>query len=160
VGTSSGNVLQFYVNSGMNADEFAQVEGDLIGTNTVGLININTASEAVLACIPGIGIAQAPNIVAYRRTNADRANSVAWLKDILDTEALTAAGPWVIGRTYQYSADIAAVGRHGRGYARTRHIIDTTDGYSKIIYRQDLSHLGWALGNARQTTLALARQAR
>ena len=49
-------------------------------------------------------------------------------------------------RSYQFTADIAALGRNGRGYHRTRFIFDTADGSPKIVYRQDLTHLGWALG--------------
>jgi len=51
-------------------------------------------------------------------------------------------------------ADIAAVGLHGRGYRRVRFVFDTVEGTPKIIYRQDLTHLGWALGkDARQNLL-------
>jgi len=52
------SLLQFYILSRMSADEFMQVEPDLtVSTNSFqeGLINVNTASEAVLACVPGIG---------------------------------------------------------------------------------------------------------
>jgi hypothetical protein len=38
-----------------------------------------------------------------------------------------------------------------------KFIFDTSDGTPKIIYRQDLSRLGWALGeNARETWVAAA----
>jgi hypothetical protein len=45
----------------------------------------------------------------------------------------------------------------GRGYRRARFVFDTTEGTPKIIYRQSLSHLGWALGlETRQIWLATA----
>ena len=57
--------------------------------------------------------------------------------------------------SYQFAADIAAVGPHGRGYRRTYFIFDTADGTPKIIYRQDRTNLGWALGkDVRQTWLS------
>jgi hypothetical protein len=57
-------------------------------------------------------------------------------------------------QSYQFTADVAALGPFGRGYRRVRFVFDTADGTPKIIYRQDLTHLGWALGTeARQTWL-------
>ena len=45
--------------------------------------------------------------------------------------------------------------RYGRGYRRVKFIFDVSDGTPIILYRQDLSRLGWALGDkARQTLLA------
>jgi hypothetical protein len=35
----------------------------------------------------------------------------------------------------------------GRGYRRVKFIFDISDGVPKIIHRQDLSRLGWALGD-------------
>jgi hypothetical protein len=60
-------------------------------------------------------------------------------------------------KSFQFTADIAAVGPFGRGYRRVKFIFDTSDGTPKIIYRQDLSRLGWALGDkARETWVANA----
>ena len=64
-------------------------------------------------------------------------------------------GDYITTRSFQFTADIAAVGAYGRGYRRVKFIFDTSDGYPKILYRQDLSRLGWAIGEkARQTWLA------
>ena len=66
-------------------------------------------------------------------------------------------GDYITARTYQFEADIAAVGPFGRGYRRVKFIFDTSDGTPKIIFRQDLSSLGWALGDkARETRVATA----
>jgi type II secretory pathway component PulK len=152
------SVLDFYRRSGMTREEFVQVEGELIGTNLVGLVNVNTAPEAVLACIPGIGAEKAPAMVAYRQSNPDKLNTVAWVTEVLEQDAVAQAASWLIGRTFQFCADVAAVGRHGRGYARVRYIFDTTEGAAKIVYRQDLTHAGWPLGPETRTIL-LARNA-
>ena len=45
-------------------------------------------------------------------------------------------------------------GPYGRGYRRVKFVFDTSSGTPKILYRQDLTHLGWALGKeARQSAL-------
>ena len=62
--------------------------------------------------------------------------------------------------SYQYTADIAAVGPYGRGYRRVKFVFDTSSGAPKIIYRQDLTHLGWALGKEERQTALLAKATR
>jgi DNA uptake protein ComE-like DNA-binding protein len=151
-GGGGGNIrslLQFYQRSSMSPEEFAQVEGFLTVTNggsTAGLVNVNTASEIVLACIPGIGEEKAAALVAERRSRAGELNSLAWVTDVLEENDALEAGPYLTGRSHQYTADIAAVGRHGRGYRRTRFVFDVSQGNPGIRFRQDLAHLGWALG--------------
>jgi len=153
------SVLEFFARSGMTADEFALVEANLgAGTNQLGLINVNTASEAVLTCIPGIGTENAGTVVAERLSNPEGTCSVAWVADVLSEEAIKEAGPYLIGRTYQFTADIAALGRHGRGYRRVRLVFDTSSGTPQVLFRQDLTHLGWALGAEVREQLQLARQ--
>src|SRR5262245_20569894 len=128
VGTDSGSVLGFYIRSGLTREDFMQIEGSLIGTNTIGLVNVNTASEAVLACLPGIGTDKAASVVAYRQTNPSQLKTVAWITDVLERERLLRAAPWITGRTYQFTADIAGVGHHGRGCQRVKFIFDTSEG--------------------------------
>jgi hypothetical protein len=61
----------------------------------------------------------------------------------------------VTTRSFQFTADIAAVGAYGRGYRRVKFIFDMSNGTPTILYRQDLSRLGWALGDkARQNLVA------
>lgn len=146
------SVLQFYILSQMAEEDFLKVEPSLTTTNQ-GLVNVNTASEAVLSCIPGIGLENAPTLVAYRLSNPDRLNTVAWVKDALEQAVAIQAGPYLTGRTYQFSADIAAVGHYGRGYRRVKYIFDTSEGPPMIRFRQDLTHLGWALGKQAKLTL-------
>jgi type II secretory pathway component PulK len=165
LGGAAGNMrslLQFYILSGMTADEFYQIEGGITVTNgaMVGLVNVNTASEAVLACLPGIGFDNAPTLVAYRQSNPDKLNSVAWVKDALPQDAAFQAGPYLTGRSYQFTADIAAVGHHGRGYRRVKFVFDTSEGAPKIRYRQDLTHLGWALGRLAAETMLVTQALR
>lgn len=158
---TNGSVLQFFTRSGMTPEEFAQISGDITTANgqfVSGLVNVNTASEAVLTCLPGVGVDKASAVVAYRQSNRDKLTSVAWLVEVLGTAGAREAGPYVTSRSYQFSADIAAVGHHGRGYRRSRYIFDTSDQSPKIRHRQDLNQLGWALGTETRQKLLVAAQ--
>ncbi len=148
----SPSLLAFYLRSGMSADEFALIYRDVTVTNSRyrrGRVNINTAPAAVLACLPGLDDSTAQQIVAYRQTAANL-NSIAWIVEALGTGntalAQLAAGDYITTQCYQFTADIAALGQHGRGYRRAKFVFDITEGTPKILYRQDLTRLGWALG--------------
>ncbi len=161
--------LQFYLNSGLGEDDFARIAGELAtSTNsfTYGRVNVNTAPEPVLtALFMGSGVNEqtatgaAETLINYRRSNPDSLGSVAWIVTALgrNSPVVTALAQRdrITTRSFQYSADIAAVGPEGRGYRRVRFVFDLSDGTPKIIHRQDLSRLGWALGDTvREKLLA------
>jgi DNA uptake protein ComE-like DNA-binding protein len=155
--------------AGMDSADFAKISDDVTtSTNNYfrGRLNVNTASEDVLtALFMGLNNgneqtadADAQTLVTYREQNPDNLSSVAWVIDALGTGNSTLTtlrrGDYLTTRSFQFMADIAAVGAYGRGYRRVKFIFDTSDGVPKILYRQDLSRLGWALGEkARQTWL-------
>jgi DNA uptake protein ComE-like DNA-binding protein len=168
----SSSPLQFYQRchaapANMTTDEFAQIANLITVTNSAyieGRVNINTASAAVLACLPGVsdnpGLEQ--TLVNYRQGNPDKLTSIAWVVDALgqnNAPALTAlaAVDCITTQSYQFSADVAALGPRGKGYRRARFVFDTADGAPKIIYRQDLTHLGWALGKDIREAWLLAK---
>ncbi len=158
--TSFTSLLEFYMRSGMTAEEFAQIEASLTATTNIqSLVNVNTASEAVLTSIPGIGTDKASALVAYRQSNPGQANSIAWVADVLDRDLtrVRLAGLYITAHSYQFTADVAAVGHHGRGYRRVKFVFDTSDGTPRIVYRQDLTHLGWALGKQGRADLLVAK---
>jgi type II secretory pathway component PulK len=157
--------LEFFRRSGMTSDEFSKIASAITVTNgnyIQGRVNINTASAAVLGCLPGFyenpGLAS--TVVSYREQNGDRLTSIGWIVDALGQNNASVLDELqqtdcITTLSYQFTADIAAIGPHGRGYRRARFVFDTTEGTPKIIFRQDLSHLGWALGKEiRQTWLA------
>ncbi len=156
------SLMEFYLRSGLTVDEFDQLYGLLTVTNGVveGLINVNTASEAVLACVPGIGLEGAASLVAHRLMNNDRYASLAWVVDVLGEEQALEAGPYLTARSYQFTADIAALGAHDRGYRRVRYVLDTSEGTPTVCARQDLTHVGWALGGRIREDLELTREMR
>ncbi len=144
--------LDFFNRSGMTEVEITNIQHSVTLTNGAyveGLVNVCTARKEVLACIPGIGIEKATEMVAYRLANPDKMNSVAWVGSVLDRGQLVRAGVYLAAHSYQFTADIAAVGRFGRGFRRQRFIFDTTSVSARIVHQDDLTQLGWALG--RQT---------
>ena len=149
------SVAEFMVVSRMTAEEFVLIHADITtatGATQQGLVNVNTASEAVLACIPGIGLANASTLAAYRVTHPDALTSFAWLTQVLPPAAIRQAGRYITDQSYQFTADVAAVGRFGRGYCREKVVFDTRTSTPRIIFHQDLSAYGWALGlQVRQT---------
>jgi len=157
--TRFGSVLEFYVRSAMTEAEFGQISGSLSTAPAsepyiFGKVNVNTASEAVLACIPGIGLEKASDLVAARRARAQQDTNIAWVTKTLEIENARRAGPFLTGQSWQVTADVAAVGRHGRGYRRTRFLIDASTGTPRIIYRRNLAVSGWALGDEARLSLA------
>ncbi|HEY1109743.1 MAG TPA: hypothetical protein VGE76_13940, partial [Opitutaceae bacterium] len=158
-GQNFESVAEFMLASGMTVDEFDRIHTNVKATNNAerGLINVNTASEVVLSCIPGIGTDNAATLVAYRLQNPDLMNSFAWLMNVLDPESIRQAGRYITDQSYQFSADVAAVGRGGRGYARARTIFDMSNGTPRIIYHQDMTSYGWALGLSARETSRVAR---
>jgi hypothetical protein len=180
--TSFSNMLAFALfcqQAGMNRTDFEKIYNDTTtaGTNTAyfyGRVNVNTAGEDVLtALFMGLSdnISQetasgaADTLITYRAQIPDNLNSILWIVDALgnNNQIITAlaAGPgkggggYVTTRSFQFTADVAAVGEFGRGYRRVKFVFDTSRGAPIIVYRQDLSRLGWALGDSvRQTLLA------
>jgi hypothetical protein len=126
-------------------------------------VNINTASTAVLAALfMGLGVDQntaqttAQTLATYRQQNPLNLTSIGWLVDALGSnnsvvQALRSQD-LITTRSFQFTADIAATGAHGRGYRRVKFIFDISTGTPKIVYREDLSRLGWALGRKTRET--------
>jgi DNA uptake protein ComE-like DNA-binding protein len=153
------SVLEFYVKSGLSATEFAEVSGSLCMSNAAysnGLINVNTASLPVLECVPGITASTAAQIISAREAQATPVTNLSWVAQILGPAVSAQAGPYLTAETYQVTADVAAVGRFGRGYRRTLFVIDNSSGTPQIVYRRNLASMGWALGTDARQMLASA----
>ncbi len=151
------SVASFMVQSQMTADEYALIHADVThvatGGSVAGLVNVNTASATVLACIPGIGIDNASTLVAYRQNHPEAMTSFQWLTQILPPAAIRAAGRFITDQSYQFTADVAAVGHYGRGYHREKVVFDMRTSTPRILYHQDLTSYGWALGSQVRQTL-------
>ena len=161
------SLLGFYLASGLTPDDFERISPNLCTTTnsyTYGRVNINTASREVLtALFVGAGVSYmvaesaASSLVSYRQQNPQQLTSVAWMVTALgrSNQVVTslAGRDLITTRSFQYSADIVAVGPFGRGYQRVKYVFDLSDGAPKIIYRQDLSRLGWALGERTRSLI-------
>jgi len=115
----------------------------------------------VLECIPGIGVDHAATLINYREANPGSLKTIRWVSEALgenfDQQAIE-AGPYLTTRSYQFTADIAAVGPYDRGYQRVRYVFDTSEGTPMILRRRDLTYLGWGLGtDTRKDLLAQAK---
>lgn len=148
--------LALYMDSGMTAAEFAAVADELTmrdGDYLVGLVNVNTAPAAVLACLPSMTEGMAEQLVASR-TGLDSIalSSVAWVATVLDPEVARDIGPYITARSHQFSLDVAAVGNGGRGYRRVWMVLDYEDEV-RVIYRRDMTRAGWALGTNLRDSL-------
>jgi hypothetical protein len=144
----------------LSEEEFGLIAPELTvkdGAYLYGLINVNTASETVLACLPGMDAGKASDLVAARLSRDTQDTNYAWIVGVLDPATADNIGPFVTGRSSQVTADIAAVGRHGRGYRREKVVIDQSTGTPRIVYRRNLSPLGWALGSEIREELANAK---
>jgi type II secretory pathway component PulK len=122
---------------------------------TIGLININTAPEAVLMCLPGISQSDADTLVSTRSQQAvdGSTTTTTWAQNALGNAKWQAIAPYVTARTYQYSADIVAVSGDGRSFRRVRLVIDARTQPAKILYRKDVTDLGWPLSPDIRTSL-------
>jgi type II secretory pathway component PulK len=158
-------------NIGMTSANFASISDTVTTTTNTYIytrVNVNTASADVLtALFMGLNNnmdeqtvqSSVQTLVTYRQQNPTTITSVAWLIDALGGTSpiitALAAGDYVTTHSYQFTADIAAVGAYGRGYRRVKFIFDMSNGAPVILYRQDLSRLGWALGEkARENLIA------
>jgi len=162
-------------NAGMSSSDFANLANNITTyTNTTLYIrkrvNVNTANVDVLTALFMGAMGQnadestaesaAQTLVTYRQQNAGYLSSVAWVIDALGNTspvvtALAKNGDYITTHSYQFTADIAAVGAYGRGYRRVKFVFDVSNGAPIILYRQDLSRLGWALGDkVRENLLA------
>jgi type II secretory pathway component PulK len=154
---------------GMGSADFALIANSVTTSTNIYIrnrVNVNTANSDVLTAMfmganvdEQTAISAAQTLITYRQQNPNNLGSIAWVIDALGNNSpvvtALAKGDYLTTHSYQFTADIAAVGPFGRGYRRVKFIFDVSDGAPKILYRQDLSRLGWALGEkARETLVA------
>jgi DNA uptake protein ComE-like DNA-binding protein len=137
----------FYSASGMTANEFSLVS-DKLTTSTAktltGLINVNTAPEEVLMCLPGLTQSDADQLISERQSASDTA-SIGWVFQTLSSSKVRSVAKYITARSFIYSADIVAVSGDGRAFKRVRIVVDSQAIPASIVYRKDLTSLGWPL---------------
>jgi type II secretory pathway component PulK len=142
------NILDFYYRTGLTMEEFEPVADQLTTSEERtlrGLINVNTAPKQVLLCLPGLEESDVSALMSGRSADNLRRNSIAWVADALPQEKALGIGAYLTARSYQFSADIVSVAGSGRAFRRCRIVVDARSSPPRVVYRQDLTPLGWPL---------------
>ncbi len=148
------NLGAFYTSSGMTPTEFGSVV-DLVtatpSTSLPGLVNVNTAPQEVLMCLSGLTQSDAQTLVSQQNNSSQP--TIAWVFSALSTPKAAAISSQITARSFQYSADIVAVSGDGRAFKRVRIVVDAQQLPSKVVYRKELTSLGWPLAPELRTAL-------
>jgi len=154
------NVLDYYFRVKLTYDEFKGIAGKITANASSssgggrgggsassvkrGLININTAPRDVLICLPGIGDSEADAMIQGRASRtADE--GIAWVVQALQQDKAVGIGSLITSKAYQFSADIVSVSGDGRAFRRCRIVVDARQSPPRVVYRRDLTSLGWPL---------------
>lgn len=113
-----------------------------------GLINLNTASAAVLATIPGIDESLAESIVSSRTSlSPDRRRTTAWLvqEGTVTPEAFKSIAPHLTARSHQFQCRVAGYGLPSGRFRVLEVHIDTSSGRPEVTHLRDVTRLGFPL---------------
>lgn len=150
------NAMDFYYRAGLTMDEFQKVANRITtgsGPNQASLINVNTAPKEVLLCLPGLEDGDVSALISKRAGAEVDRTSVAWVADVLPREKAVAVGGYLTAQTSRFSADIVSIPASGRAFKRCWVVIDASASPPKVVYRQNLTHLGWPLSRDIMTRL-------
>jgi type II secretory pathway component PulK len=142
------NILDFYYRTGLRMEEFQAVADELTtqgGQTLRGLINVNTAPRAVLLALPGLDESDVSALIAARSQEDADTGSIAWVAEALSQEKALGIGGLITARSHQFSANIVSVSGNGRAFRRCRIVVDARQSPPRVVYRQDLTSLGWPL---------------
>ena len=114
-------------------------------TTPTGLVNVCTAPKEVLLCLPGLEESDVTSLLAKRATSGTDLTTTLWVFEVLARDKAVGIRSYITAKTYQFSADIVSLAANGRAFKRCRVVIDSRTSPPKVVYRQDLTHLGWPL---------------
>ncbi len=143
----------------MTATEFGLVVDKLTASTSTtlpGLVNVNTAPEEVLSCLTGLTQSDAQTLVSQQNNNTQA--TIAWVFTALTPQKAAAIANQITARSFQYSADIVAVSGDGRAFKRVRIVVDAQQLPSKVLYRKELTSLGWPLPTDIRDDLRAGKQ--
>ncbi len=150
------SILDFYLRTGLTSSEFQQVANKITTTaegQQVALINVNTAPREVLLCLPGLEDADVSALLSARATSGTDRTNVAWVAEVLSPAKAEAIGGFITTQSYFFWADIVSLAGNGRAFRRCRVVVDARQSPPRVVYRQDLTHLGWPLSPDILTSL-------
>ena len=110
-----------------------------------GLLNVNTASSAVLTTLPGVDPALADAIVSARAgLDPERRATIAWLYQdgIVDADKFKALAPRLTARAAQFHCGVIGYGQPSGRFRVLEAVIDTGGAAPRIVYLRDLTRLG------------------
>jgi type II secretory pathway component PulK len=110
-----------------------------------GLINVNTASTAVLQALPGIDESIAQTIVVTRKgLRAEQRKTPAWLYEegILDADKFKQVAPLLTTRSRQFSFQVIGYGVPSGRYRVLEVMIDVAGYEPAVTYLRDITRLG------------------
>jgi len=110
-----------------------------------GLINVNTASAAVLQTLPGIDESLAQTIVAARKgLRAEQRKTPAWLfeEGFLDAAKFKQVAPLLTTRSRQFHFQVIGYGVPSGRYRVLEALIDVAGYEPAISYLRDITRLG------------------
>ncbi len=110
-----------------------------------GLININTASAAVLQTLPGVDEALAESIVSARKNlRLEQRRTPAWLyqEGLVTADVFKKLAPLITARSYQYHFQVVGYGIPSGRYRVLEVGIDTAPLKPAITYLRDITKLG------------------
>lgn len=116
----------------------------------LGRINVNTASRTVLTSLPGLSDTDAQSILDHRpspsaaETPDPIFQTPTWLitEANLKPETLKSLDRYVTTQTQVYRAQVVGYFDAGGPSARFEVIIDTNQGFPRVVYQRELSELG------------------
>jgi len=150
IANSVKSIFEFIYRIDASSDEYAQLADGLSlssDSETKGQVNIFSASKEVLLCLPGLDESLAIEIVQYRSITEDRQNDLLWLVDVLGEEKALQVGPYITHKSRTYSADIISLGQHKKSFSRSYHILRYQNEEVKLLWREEMEHLGWPLAD-------------
>jgi hypothetical protein len=95
-------------------------------------------------CLPTIGEPEADAMI-QRRASRTEGEGFAWVVQALPQVNATIIGSLITSRSYQFSADIVSISGDGRAFRRCRVVVDARNSPPRVIFRRDLTGLGWPM---------------
>ncbi len=136
--------------SGVNESNLAEVMEKLTTVPNsrvplVGVVNVNTASSATLAALPGIDQSTARQIVETRSNlEPQTLATTAWLlsEGVLDADTYKTVAPRLTSRGYQFRMKVIGFGVPSGRYRILEVVIDVAQEKTRILYLRDVTRLG------------------
>jgi len=139
---------EFEVESGVGKEELPKILDRFTTTKEQklpGLVNINTASAAVLQTLPGIEPTVAEAIVAARHgLTPDKLRTPAWIfqEDIVTADAFKIIAPFITTRGWQFSFHVIGYGLPTGRFRVLEVAIDAAGEKPRVTYLRDITRLG------------------